>query len=170
MPRGWPSFEQPPRAATEGGTSRDAVMRRRAGGRLTAGAPARQPVLHEALADAYLLYHVLEHDEQQWDEPKQHQLCRPIQANAQIRPCIDKWQVKLLLHAARAHESIYLEKKGGASWLTLIFTVWSTRANLLWAWAAPRTASPSGALVPALVKTWDKARTGSIITSFVTSR
>jgi hypothetical protein len=31
-------------------------------------------VLHEALVDADLLYQVLEHDEQQRDEPQQHQL------------------------------------------------------------------------------------------------
>jgi hypothetical protein len=43
---------------------------RHAGGR-----EARQPMPHEALIDADLLYQVLGHDEHQRDEPQQHQLC-----------------------------------------------------------------------------------------------
>jgi uncharacterized membrane protein YccC len=73
VPRsGCPFSEQPPRAGTGDDGSRcggDAVMRRR-----LPVAPARQPVAHEALGDAYPLYRLLEHDEQQRDEPQQHQL------------------------------------------------------------------------------------------------
>jgi hypothetical protein len=46
------------------------MRRRRAGCR-----EARQPVPHEALIDADLLYQVLGHDEHQRDEPQQHKLC-----------------------------------------------------------------------------------------------
>ena len=55
------------------------MRRRRAG-----GWEARQPVPHEALIDANLLYQVLGHDEHQRDEPQQHQLCS-IDKQAQVQ-------------------------------------------------------------------------------------
>jgi len=70
--------------------------RRRGGG---GRAPARQPVLHEALVDADLLYQLLENDEEQRDEPQQHELYKLTEMRATVT---GKHIIEM--HKRRAHD------------------------------------------------------------------